>query len=1379
MLLAAVLFKLRCVLCCWLKWVWGSWARSSMVVGAGEVCRLRRILRRANSQINSAYTPHTIPSGPEEYKRGTSHCIKITFTQNFTKSKSLPPLSPSAYCPLGLARSPRVSRSPTKSPMTQSVSPTSDERGLSVASLASSGAATSADADLQGTPCGGSEAGLLESSPSASTDLAHIRASWQSLLLKPSAEGDECFVVPTEFVHAILNDHDPTTLVDLMAKVGPIDCASLQNKAAGSLIEGVAVTAISPELFNDLRTHFGIIGEPIVRHMTVLDGDVVLERYPPHFVVHTLSETAPRVQNSFERNRRYSFSLSLSKTFQDLIDAIHDCISRSTKIKLRVWFISSEDSESIPSHISTAYFLNTITDKKLVGPTILSHTLRSQGIGPSRIHLAAETMSKATKQFVLDLALANINSDQYSPEIINSTGGRLGLSNLGNTCYMNSALQCLAHVFEVNSYFVYNMHERELNKVNPLGYKGEIAVAFSSLIHKLFDYLNSAQSFVTPREFKYTIGRYSTMFHGYQQQDSQEFLSWLLDALHEDLNRIYDKPYVEKPELKEEDIDNPEALVELANTCWHQHKQRNDSIIVDLFTGLYQSTLVCPTCSNKSVTFDPFNDVTLPLPTNKKWYHKFTIVDLHSTGARAHILTLDVELTKTSTYDDLKLYLSTFLGVPSGQLLLFEIFRNYFYRNFQDDSTDTKFMPISELIGSDDMIVVYILPHDPATDIVVPIVNIVQDEDQMYNSPDIFGIPLLVALKKDLTSSTLDNLEKMISDTVCILSKSDIKLQEQLADGSEAPQEVPKQDQPNADTLDIPMDDQDIHGDDLKHEDGDKQHEEISGALLSHDNLNTPAFHIKLGMEPSKRIGRFRQARNTETRILAPGGQIVEGRPSLHKLINLAQRVPTKTEANDPNAGTDPEVSITPDSDSSSQAASERGGVINHKVLEGHQVGLLAMLSSATELGSASILDDEDIESVTNGDNVMPLFSSSDGLSVPASSGSYEKDAASQLVQTDGSVEAETATRCPALINYEDVIVVEWEQESYNRYFKEPKLQAWENIPAIPNPILEENKKKLRRQQNSTISLADCLKNFSSPEVLGEQDLWYCPKCKDHRRATKTIQLWSTGDILTIHLKRFQSARHFSDKINMTVDFPIEGLNMSEYVRSNEHSGEALIYDLVAVDNHYGGLGGGHYTAAAKNFKDGKWYYFNDGRVHKLEDPKETITGAAYLLFYRKRTDKPYSGGAQHQHILEEGKHNFESDLEKIHANILQVRLEIDQFDRQIAEVDGDGREGADGNDAEQMADSPDSLMNRPDSPEDLYEEGPMHEKPVPQKKSRSPMTELSLVFEFESQRKQRLISKSLDLQRSLNINAGYSSSVSNLASPTGSSDDDQENEDV
>ncbi|KAG0687638.1 CSN-associated deubiquitinating enzyme Ubp12 [Pichia californica] len=183
--------------------------------------------------------------------------------------------------------------------------------------------------------------------------------------------------------------------------------------------------------------------------------------------------------------------------------------------------------------------------------------------------------------------------------------------------------------------------------------------------------------------------------------------------------------------------------------------------------------------------------------------------------------------------------------------------------------------------------------------------------------------------------------------------------------------------------------------------------------------------------------------------------------------------------------------------------------------------------------------------------------------------------------------------------------------------------ETWSNPRILANDELERERQLTLEKSKKPVTLYDCLDLFSKPETLSQNDLWYCPQCKEHRQATKKIELWSAPDILTIHLKRFESTQSFSDKIDITVDFPIEGLDLTKYVadKDGDH-----IYDLFAVDNHYGGLGGGHYTAYVKNFIDNKWYYFNDSRVTSVSDPKESIKGSAYLLFYRKRSDVPLGG---------------------------------------------------------------------------------------------------------------------------------------------------------
>jgi ubiquitin carboxyl-terminal hydrolase 4/11/15 len=122
---------------------------------------------------------------------------------------------------------------------------------------------------------------------------------------------------------------------------------------------------------------------------------------------------------------------------------------------------------------------------------------------------------------------------------------------------------------------------------------GAVAESFGALLARLW-VQNSSSSSYSPREFKQTIARFAPSFSGYAEQDSQEFLAFLLDGLHEDLNRILKKPYVEKPEWEG---GGSRELLELAQKSWEGYMMRNDSVIVDLFQGQYKSTLICPECS--------------------------------------------------------------------------------------------------------------------------------------------------------------------------------------------------------------------------------------------------------------------------------------------------------------------------------------------------------------------------------------------------------------------------------------------------------------------------------------------------------------------------------------------------------------------------------------------------------------------------------------------------------------------------------------------------------------------------------------------------------------------------------------------------------------
>lgn len=180
-----------------------------------------------------------------------------------------------------------------------------------------------------------------------------------------------------------------------------------------------------------------------------------------------------------------------------------------------------------------------------------------------------------------------------------------GLVNVGNTCFMNSSLQGLAHVPALALPLSRGVTAADVCPRSPL--KGRLARAMAALIKRMTG--AGPGTVERPTEVKSTVGALARRFLQFDQQDAQEFLRFAVDGLHEDLNRVRVAPAYE--EIEEEE---GESEAHCADKWWLNYQGRNDSLVKDVFAGQLRSRVTCGVCGRVSTAFDPFWDLSLPIP---------------------------------------------------------------------------------------------------------------------------------------------------------------------------------------------------------------------------------------------------------------------------------------------------------------------------------------------------------------------------------------------------------------------------------------------------------------------------------------------------------------------------------------------------------------------------------------------------------------------------------------------------------------------------------------------------------------------------------------------------------------------------------------------
>lgn len=188
---------------------------------------------------------------------------------------------------------------------------------------------------------------------------------------------------------------------------------------------------------------------------------------------------------------------------------------------------------------------------------------------------------------------------------------KTGLINFGVTCYMNSVLQCLAANAELSSVFLSGRWQKELQTDNWKGTKGILPEAYATLLSNLY---KGDASAVRPVSFRKMCGRFNSQWTVDQQQDAKEYLEFVLDHFHEDMNRNWSrtplKQLSEAQEMTRERLSRPIAAI----TEWGRYTHREKSLIGDIFAGQHASQLTCTTCGTTSTTYEAFWSISVEIP---------------------------------------------------------------------------------------------------------------------------------------------------------------------------------------------------------------------------------------------------------------------------------------------------------------------------------------------------------------------------------------------------------------------------------------------------------------------------------------------------------------------------------------------------------------------------------------------------------------------------------------------------------------------------------------------------------------------------------------------------------------------------------------------
>eukprot|EP01022_Parablepharisma_sp_SALTPOND_P003287 TRINITY_DN1130_c0_g1_i1.p1 TRINITY_DN1130_c0_g1~~TRINITY_DN1130_c0_g1_i1.p1 ORF type:complete len:1249 (+),score=175.71 TRINITY_DN1130_c0_g1_i1:191-3937(+) len=752
--------------------------------------------------------------------------------------------------------------------------------------------------------------------------------------------------------------------------------------------------------------------------------------------------------------------------------------------------------------------------------------------------------------------------------------GLTGLVNLGNTCFMNSGLQCLSNTVLLSKYFLEDHYGKEINEDNPLGMKGKMAKSYAKLIKMLW---YDSDSVVSPSGFKRVIGKFHSAFSGYSQQDGQELITAVLDALHEDLNRVKKKPYVE---YKTTDDPNDNSI---SVESWYNHLARNQSVIVDLMHGQYKSVVKCPKCEKYSVAFDPFSVISLPVPSPKERIVTFFYVPY---DLSKKIIKCSLSVDKKASIEEVREKIAALLNVPKDGSTLVMLSAKTFDRFLCRDQR-------AKLITKMQSSQLYVQEINP----------------KYFNGPENEGIEKRRKRAMEASLKSVDGESKMETEE-----------KKGTSDSTVAPESLqsPFSPQLYEETKGFASVSRKV--------DASIQHEAVPVAskVKDHDDYNNGLSDDML-----------RVCLNIYAKVKYPyWTSFSKERKTFNRLIYIKRSHTMKDLHMEIFKYFRPlfEISFASAKPTSQGDTGAMDGAEEAKSATSNDAELPKIKELSDEKLFAKIFPEleernweEKLKPPTEYPYELRLVNIAEKMGYKKEKCFFceNPDCENCLVPFNNDLKVQDLLEkmgSPAQKN--DYYY--YEHKYYNADKREFELEIVfnedKNKWGVDLELLEqvELHKDFGESPTSKVSIYNCFDQFSNWETLDQNNLWFCTTCKDSVQASKRMEILKCPPILIVHLKRFKIKETTmmgatGGRLNTLVDFPLENLDLTRYVQAMDMP---AIYDLYAVTNHYGSTGFGHYTAFALN--QGVWHKFDDSSVFRT-DSSQVCSVASYVLFYKRK----------------------------------------------------------------------------------------------------------------------------------------------------------------